>query len=74
MALNQTCARVVRGVTMSTANDRSYHEARALDELQRADEAADPAVASAHRELAALHKRRMMEAVDDLLLASIDPK
>jgi hypothetical protein len=48
---------------MSRSKDREYHKARAEDELQRAEEASDPAVAAAHRELAALHKRRMMEIV-----------
>ena len=48
---------------MSGMNDREYHERRARQELERADEASDPAVAAAHRELAALHKRRMMEIV-----------
>ena len=48
---------------MSRSNDREYHEARARDELQRADEAGDPAAAAIHRELAALHRRRMMEIV-----------
>lgn len=43
------------------SNDRSYHELRALEELRRAEEATDPDVASVHRELAALHRRRMME-------------
>ncbi|MDP9423813.1 MAG: hypothetical protein M3Q19_13450 [Pseudomonadota bacterium] len=48
---------------MSRSNDRAYHEARAQDELQRAEEATDPSVAAVHRELAALHRRRMMEIV-----------
>ena len=48
---------------MSRSSDREYHEARAKAELQRAREASDPAVAAAHRELAALHKRRMIEIV-----------
>ena len=48
---------------MSRKDDRSYHEARARDELQRAEEASDPAIAAVHRELAALHRRRMMEIV-----------
>jgi hypothetical protein len=46
---------------MSHSNDRAYHEARARDEMQRADEAQDPAIAKVHRELAALHRRRMVE-------------
>ena len=53
----------VLGRMMSRANDRSYHEARARDELQRAEESRDPGVASLHRQLAALHRRRMMEIV-----------
>ena len=44
--------------------DRDYHEARAMEEFQRAEEASDPAIAKAHRELAALHRRKMMETVD----------
>lgn len=43
--------------------DRSYHEARARDELRHADQCTDAGVASIHRELAALHRRRMMEIV-----------
>jgi hypothetical protein len=53
----------MRGVKMSRESDRSYHEARARDELQRAEEASDPSIAQVHRELAALHRRRMMEIV-----------
>ena len=48
---------------MLRSSDREYHEARALDELQRSLEARDPAAAAIHRELAALHRRRMMEIV-----------
>jgi hypothetical protein len=48
---------------MLRLTDREYHEARALQELRCAQEADDPAVAAVHRELAALHKRRMMEIV-----------
>lgn len=44
-------------------DDRSYHEARAEAELKLAEESADPAIANVHRELAALHRRRMMELV-----------
>lgn len=43
--------------------DRQYHEARAEAELRRAAEASDPSVAAVHRELAALHRRRMLEIV-----------
>lgn len=54
-----------RGPVMkSRFTDRSYHEARARDELQRAEEAADPAVATIHRELAALHRRQLLALVD----------
>lgn len=44
-------------------SDREYHETRARQELQRAEEASDPSIAKAHRELAELHRRRMMEIV-----------
>jgi hypothetical protein len=50
---------------MSRSTDRDYHEARAEEERRRAEEASDPAIARAHRELAALHQRKMMESVDD---------
>jgi hypothetical protein len=49
----------------SRSADRSYHESRAQDELRRAEEAADPAVANIHRELAALHRRQMLALVDE---------
>lgn len=48
---------------MSSVSNRSYHQSRAEDELRRAEEASDPAVAGIHRELAALHRRRMIEIV-----------
>ena len=48
---------------MSGKNDKAYHEARAAAELRRAEEATDPAIAAVHRELAALHRRRMLEIV-----------
>lgn len=48
---------------MSRFEHRNYHALRAQDELQRAAEATDPAVASLHREMAALHRRKMMEIV-----------
>jgi hypothetical protein len=48
---------------MTKMSDRDYHEARARDELTRADEATDPSIAAVHRELAALHKRRMLEII-----------
>ena len=48
---------------MSRLSDREYHEARARQELQLADEASDPWIAKTHRELAALHRRRMLEIV-----------
>ena len=44
---------------MSPDNDRSYHEARALAELQLAEAASDPTVAMVHRELAALHQLQL---------------
>jgi hypothetical protein len=47
----------------SRNDDRSYHEARAAAELQLADSASDPGIANVHRELAALHRRRMIEIV-----------
>lgn len=49
---------------MSRYDHRDYHAARAEDEMLRAEEATDPAVANLHRELAALHRRKMMEVVD----------
>jgi hypothetical protein len=48
---------------MTGVEDRIYHEARAQDELERAAEARDPSIAAVHRELAALHRRRLMEIV-----------
>ena len=45
------------------SEDRDYHEARAEAELKLAEEASDPAIAAVHRELAVLHRRRMMEIV-----------
>ena len=51
---------------MSRNGNRDYHEARAREELQRAEEATDPAIAKVHRELAALHRRQMIETVDPL--------
>jgi hypothetical protein len=44
--------------------DRDYHEDRAREELVRAGEARDPAIAQVHRELAALHRRRLLEMVE----------
>jgi hypothetical protein len=48
---------------MSTMNDRDYHEVRARQELTRAEQSSDPSVARVHRELAALHRRRLVEIV-----------
>ena len=48
---------------VSRSNDRAYHEARAEAELRRAEEATDPGIAAVNRELAALHRRRMLEIV-----------
>jgi len=50
--------------------DRSYHEYRAHEEFRRAEEATDPTIARVHRELAALHKRQMLEPVDGVELES----
>lgn len=47
----------------SSSIDREYHESRAEAELRLAEEASDPAIAAVHRELAALHRRRMLEIV-----------
>jgi hypothetical protein len=49
---------------MRQSDQQGYHEARAREELRRAEEATDPAVARLHRELAALHRRQMLAAVD----------
>ena len=48
---------------MPRLSDREYHETRALQELRWAEEADDPSIARVHRELAALHRRRLMEVV-----------
>ena len=48
---------------MSHVSNRNYHLSRAEDELRLAGDAADPVVAKIHRQLAALHKRRMLEIV-----------
>ena len=53
------------GAEVPRSCDRSYHEWRAREEAERADNAKDPSIAMIHRELAALHRRRMMEAVDN---------
>jgi hypothetical protein len=58
---------------MSHSSDRSYHESRARDELELAENCVDPAVARLHRELAALHRRRMIEIVH-LGEAQLNPK
>lgn len=55
----------MRGVKMSRTSDRSYHEARARDELQRAEEATEPSIAAIHRELAALHRRKLISLADE---------
>lgn len=49
---------------MSRIVDRTYHQTRAEEELKRAEEASDPAVANIHRELAALHRRQMMTMIE----------
>ena len=51
---------------MSRISNRTYHESRAEDELQRAEEATDPAVAKIHRQLAVLHRRQMLAVVDEV--------
>ena len=48
--------------------DRSYHEYRAREEFRRAEEATDPTIARVHRELAALHKRQMLEGLESVIL------
>jgi len=53
---------------MSRDSDRTYHELRSRQETLRAEEAVDEAIASAHRELAALHRRKMMEIVSEPVL------
>jgi hypothetical protein len=57
---------------VSSKQDREYHEARAEAELRLAEAASDPAIAAVHRELAALHRRRMIEIVH-LGEAQIEP-
>lgn len=47
----------------SRVDDRSYHEARALAESMLAEKCPDPEIALVHRELAALHRRKMIEIV-----------
>lgn len=47
----------------SRTDDRSYHEARALAELMLADTCVNPSIALVHRELAALHRRKLIEIV-----------
>ena len=49
---------------MSRTSDRSYHEGRAREELLLAEQAADPSIAAVHRQLAALHRRRMIEIMN----------
>jgi hypothetical protein len=63
MTLKLCFLRVCGGVKMSRSEDRNYHEARSLAELQRAEEAINPSIAQLHRELSALHRRRMMEII-----------
>ena len=50
---------------MGQLEDRRYHEVRANAELELALEASDSATAAIHRELAALHRRKMMSIADD---------
>ena len=49
----------------SRIDDRDYHQARAEAELLLAEASADPGIAVVHRELAALHKRKMMSIVEN---------
>lgn len=46
---------------MSKASNRTYHEGRAREELKRAEEALDPAIARVHLELAALHRAKLAQ-------------
>lgn len=50
---------------MSRSGSRSYHQARAEDEMKLAEQASEPAIAEVHRELAAMHRRMMMEVVEE---------
>jgi hypothetical protein len=61
-----------RGI-MSPGKDHSYHRIRARDELERARQASDPSIANIHRQLAALHRRRMLEIVH-LGEPQVDPR
>jgi hypothetical protein len=54
----------MRGVKMTKVSDRSYHEARARDEMTRAEAATEPAIANVHRELATLHRRKLIALAD----------
>lgn len=56
--------------------NRFYHMVRFEEELQRAEEATDPGVAKVHRELAALHRRQCLIAVDgvDRVLPPVRPR
>ena len=48
---------------MSRLENRSYHEARAEAETLLAEQAKEPAIAGVHRELAAMHRRMLMDIV-----------
>ena len=49
---------------MTRNDNRFYHLVRFEEELQRAEEATDPAVAKVHRDLAVLHRRQLLGVVD----------
>ncbi len=51
---------------MPRNNDRNYHESRAREELERAEKATDPSIAMIHRELAPMHRRRMIASIDEI--------
>jgi hypothetical protein len=61
---------------MSRNDNRFYHLVRSEEELQRAEEAADPSVAKVHRELAVLHRRQFLGVVDavDHILPPLRPR
>ena len=46
-------------------SNREYHERRADDELLHAKEAASATAARIHRELAAMHRRKLLSIVEE---------
>jgi hypothetical protein len=46
-------------------DDRTYHLERAEAELRLAESATDPSIAMVHRQLAALHRRKMLSIVEE---------